>query len=191
MKLTKPRARIVQALSSVGGSVEHNSGRATAALAKLIYDEPTAKNHSTITNLLRAMDRDGLVERDVNGTCTYAIRLSGVMDVAVPEPEPEPPPPDLAELAMELLVQVSTVLAGESDASVKQRLADSLAGRARAEATVRELGEQMVVLRAERDGLKARQQGLEANVRAMLKGELNDRTYREVERFMQARPSRR
>lgn len=114
----EPRRKIVAYLHSMGGSVKDTSGRATSKIVEATGHQPQAA-----TSLLRAMEHDGQIVRDINGKRCYEIVLcydgpsvrwmvdqlpgapaqpEAIKDLAFeppPEPdlqiEPEPPAPEL------------------------------------------------------------------------------------------------
>jgi hypothetical protein len=107
------RARITQFLA-VHGAIEHDQGKATAALMEAIGYE----GHATaFIQLLAAMDRDGEIERETRGKRTYKItgvarpgvtaRIGGGAEDGV----------DYDELARALLRETWRVLADSSGPS--------------------------------------------------------------------------
>lgn len=78
------RGRIVSRLRAAG-EITEPSGLASAALAKAVGYPGSSV---AFAQLLSAMERDGLIERDIRGRRTYRIRLAG--DGAAPARSGEP-----------------------------------------------------------------------------------------------------
>lgn len=69
------RLRVLSTLAEHGGEVRDDSGRVSRTLADLMGASYSAP--SSLSQLLRAMERDGLIIRDANGNSkrTYVVRL--------------------------------------------------------------------------------------------------------------------
>lgn len=64
---------VIGELKKAGGKVEDKSGRAVALLHAKLGAETSLK---ALTNALTTMEEQGLVEREIRGKRTYAVKLS-------------------------------------------------------------------------------------------------------------------
>jgi hypothetical protein len=127
----RPRDRVISHLKAVG-EVRDPGGLASTALAEAVSYPGSSV---AFAQLLSAMERSGLIEREIRGRRTYRIRLADAATARARDPEPGDVGLDYDKLARRLLIELVrrlTVapgdLAGTSDlaetvASLERRLA--------------------------------------------------------------------
>jgi hypothetical protein len=212
-RLTKKRLAVIGELQKAGGVVRSKEGRAVALLHHELGADTSLK---ALTNALSSMEEHGLIEREIRGKRTFTIKLTKPVEhQEVPPAYPETPegvPEGLAsetvggvsasptgaidyrQLADALLTRVAEVIdTNTSTADIQHRLADTLALAERYRRQLADVGDELRIVKADRDGLRHRLHQAESNIQAMLdarnKVGMGDRQRRALERFMQARPS--
>jgi hypothetical protein len=165
----KARSEVVAFLKARGGEISHADG-----LAVVEMQDSLGRSRS-LSNLLRTMEHDGMIEREVRGRRTYRIKLVDDWGMARDTPVGTVTPIRPGVTAASLDGQVDYDLLGESllaivlrkmsepapakpDKSVVDRLR-------RAELTIRKQDEQLQAVDAERTALRDRVGELEEQAR--------------------------
>lgn len=213
--LLRSRRILVRTLYNSDGVVTNDSGRATAHLmnmAGLLGDS----TQSAVASVLKAMEKDGWIEREVRGKRTFAIslnpeakdvsRLIDYFESEKPEEEevvevtPEANDTsivDAANVADELLLRVVEILNNPTSEDLHHRLGEQTeyanTMRARCTKMEKEIQEMKTSLEAKDARIAAlnrEKTQLESNLRAALKQEKSvvGSGIRALERFMQEIP---
>jgi len=162
------RNRIVEHLSA-HGAVEDASGKATSVLKKAIGYEGT---DAGFTQVVAAMAKAGLLERQIKGKRTYRISHNGKADLRVTAAGVSvngDGPMDYDELAAALLAQVTRVAATPTDTSesaswARRRLEQLEARNAALQRDVARANAEAEAIAAERDLLQNQLEAAQHNL---------------------------
>lgn len=165
----RARTEVVTFLKQHGGEVADEAGYATVEMQQHLG------RSRSLSNLLRTMEHDGMIAREVRGRRTYRIALvddwglganDGVGTVTPIRPSLDGAQPAidgsvdfdlLAESLLAIVLRKIAEPAPKPDKGITDRLR-------RAEATSTKLEEQLTILSGERDQLRARVADLEGQV---------------------------
>jgi hypothetical protein len=205
--VTGSRGMIIHTLERFGGEVsDKQGGRAST----LLYDALGIDvERNSFTNLLSRMEKDGVIEREINGKRTYRIGLVGyeaseVNNVAANGHSAAmvadgslvtgTTTNDLADLAIALIVKMAEVVAVD-DQDLLRRLGEAVEERQRLSTKLIALGDELAATKHERDGLRQQKRIMENNIEIMMrelaKVKTGPNALRVVERFMQEKPKMR
>lgn len=234
--LIDARAGVVAALMRREGVVRSEAGYATRVLAADL-----SRSTETVSSLLKLMESDGQVLRDVNAATrkTFEIVLGDVppammqrarelLEADAPElesdsanaveeqiwqeahaagpPDEDTPAPDAAAVADAILRRVTSLL--DFDVSdlvsraahdvtladrdeARDRLAITLEENARLRTRLRDVQDEIVAVRSERDRLRHDLHQVEDNLKTMTRnnnGVISDEVHKAIDRFMRETP---
>lgn len=193
--VTKARQVLIDWLSRIGGERVADPGRYLSAPA-MIEESGYEGTPVAWSQLLYNAERIGLIERDVRGKRTTAIRLCEPFRVPAVEPEPEANEPEREPVDVDAVVDAVVAklirrLSSEDHVELERarhRLAETLEANDRLRRKLRDAEEATRAHASEAVTLRRRVSTLEANVEVMKNGERDiegERGRRQTARLME------